>query len=807
MRRMPFRRLFAATAAGVVLGCLAACGCVPPPAVPTEPSPVSAPPFVPLSLDVDAPRFARIEEKVEREISSGCIPGAVILVGHGGKVVYRKAFGNRSISPRLDGMKEDAVFDVGSLTKVVATAPAIVQLAERGRLRLDDPVAAYWPEFAANGKSRIAIRQLLTHTSGLRAGVDPRSRWSSYDGVLSVIAADRPVHPPGTEFRYSDVNFIVLGELVRRVSGLPLDVYCDREIFGPLGMRDTSFRPQAGLQSRIVPTDTQGGRQRWGEVQDPTAHRMGGVAGHAGVFSTADDLAVFAQMCIDRGMSRGIRILGAAAVDAMTTPGSTPGGGALRGLGWDIQSAYGKEHNAFFPRGSYGHTGYTGTSLWIDPRSGTYVIILTSRLHPDGKGQVKQLRAGVCGAVAAAIHMGPPAGVQEPGREGRDAPAGVHGQSDEPNRVRPGIDVLASSGFAPFVGRNIGVITNHTGVGGSGRSTVELLLHAPGVRLRSIFSPEHGLTGKLDQKISSGKDPSTGLPVHSLYGDVKRPTAEMLKGLDALVYDVQDVGVRFYTYITTMAYAMEAAAAAGIDFYVLDRPDPITASMVQGPVLDPALKSFIGYFPLPVRYGMTPGELAQLFNGENAIGVRLHVVRMDGYRRETWFDESGLPWVNPSPNIRSLPQAVLYPGVGLVESANLSVGRGTDEPFEIVGAPWVSGERLARHLNGRNIGGIAFESAVFVPRADRFHGERCEGVRLRLTDRAALDAPALGIELAAALYRLYPGEFQIDRTLGMIGSREILRAIKNGEDPRDLRRRWTAGLDDFRRVREKYLLY
>jgi uncharacterized protein YbbC (DUF1343 family) len=336
---------------------------------------------------------------------------------------------------------------------------------------------------------------------------------------------------------------------------------------------------------------------------------------------------------------------------------------------------------------------------------------------------------------------------------------------------------------------------------------VSILRQAPGVKLRALFSPEHGLGGDLDEKIASGKDQATGLPLYSLYGDVKRPTPQMLKGLDALVYDIQDVGVRFYTYITTMAYCMEAAAAAGLDFYVLDRPDPVTASRVQGPVLDPGLKSFVGYYSLPVRYGMTPGELAQLFNRENKIGVKLHVMPMEGYRREAFHDETGLPWVNPSPNLKSLAQAILYSGVALVESANVSVGRGTATPFEVVGAPWISGERLARYLRERKIAGVEVEPVNFTPRASRFRGEACQGVRLRLVDRAALDGPALGIELAAALYRLYPEKFQIDRNLGMIGSREVLQAIKNGVDPRIIRSGWEPGLDAFRRVRGRHLLY
>jgi len=802
---MPTGKSFAAVAVGVILAGLAGCapaplpmGRVEVPAPETRPEPQPAPP------EIDARRFARIEAVARKEIAAGHLPGAVVLVGHNGKIVYRKAFGLRCLEPRPQPMSADTVFDLASLTKVVATTTAVMQLVDGGLLSLDHPVAEYWPEFAGGGKKRITLRQLLTHTSGLRAEVNPRARWWGYQGALAVIAADRPVNPPGTKFRYSDVNFIVLGEVVRRVSGQPLDVYCAQKIFGPLRMRDTSFRPRGAQQARMAPCDVQNGSLRCGEVQDPTAHRLGGVAGHAGVFSTADDLAVLAQMLIDGGVSQGQRLLSPAAVSAMTKPQRLPGISALRGLGWDIRSPYSKDFNASFPAGSFGHTGYTGTSLWIDPRSKTFLIILTNRLHPNGKGQVKALRAGIAAAVAAAVPMGPPAGVAALGGAGRDP---GHGQSDGPDRVRPGIEVLAASGFAPLVGKRIGVITNHTGIDAAGRSTLSRLLQAPGVKVCAIFSPEHGLFGNLDAQVDSGRDPATGLPVYSLYGAVKRPTARMLRGLDALVYDIQDVGARFYTYITTMAYAMEAAAAAGLDFYVLDRPDPVSAAIVQGPVLDPGLRSFIGYFPLPVRYGMTAGELAQLFNREKALGARLHVVRMEGYRREMWFDDTGLPWVNPSPNLRSLTQAILYSGVALVESANVSVGRGTATPFEVVGAPWISGDRLALYLSRRQIAGVAFEPVAFVPQDSRGRGQRCEGVRLRLVDRAALDGPALGIELAAALYRLYPGKFQIDRTLGMMGAPEVLQAIKQGDDPRNIRRRWQPGLDNFHRQRARYLLY
>jgi uncharacterized protein YbbC (DUF1343 family)/CubicO group peptidase (beta-lactamase class C family) len=812
MSRMATSKSFAWTAVIVAAMLAGLAGCArmppPPPVIVEKPSPPPPPPAPPpATYEIESPRFARIGQVARREIAAGHVPGAVILVGHQGRIVYRKAFGLREVEPCPEPMKVDTIFDLASLTKVVATTMAIMKLVDQGRLRLDAPVATYWPAFAANGKGCITIRQLLMHTSGLRPGLMARFRWSDYNGAMAAVIADRPVYMPGTKFRYSDVNFIALGEIVHRVSHMPLDVYCTKEVFRPLGMKDTCFNPPAALKSRIAPTDYQGHGLRWGEVSDPTSHRMGGVAGHAGVFSTANDLAILAQTLIDGGMCRGKRFLKAKTVAAMEKPRRIPGSAILRGLGWDVHSPYSKIFDTSFPAGSFGHTGYTGTSIWIDPRSETFLIILTSRLHPHGKGNVKPLRVQTAAAVAAAVPMGPPARHAALGHETGDDLEMGQGASDGPARVRPGIEVLAASGFAPLVGKRIGVITNHTGIDASGHSTLKLLLRAPGVQVRAIFSPEHGLSGQLDEKIASGKDAATGLPVYSLYGSVKRPTPHMLRGLDALVYDIQDVGTRYYTYITTMAYAMEAAAAAGLDFYVLDRPDPITATGVQGPVLDPGLRSFIGYFPLPVRYGMTAGELAQLFNREKAIGARLHVVRMAGYRRGAWFDETGLPWVNPSPNLRSLTQATLYSGVGMIESANVSVGRGTGTPFEVIGAPWISGGRLARYLSRRQIPGIAFTPVAFTPAANPYRHQRCEGVRLRLVDRGALNAPALGVELAAALYRLYPAKFQVDRTLRMIGSREVLRAIKGGEDPRAIGQSWIPNLDRFRHLRARYLLY
>jgi uncharacterized protein YbbC (DUF1343 family)/CubicO group peptidase (beta-lactamase class C family) len=805
--RNTFRHVFTTAFLGTfLLSSLTTCARSPSPAADFETAstvvPVKATEPQAFSSEIENPRLAGLGEAAKQEIAAGHLAGAVILVGHKDRIIYRKAFGHKALLPAPQAMTADTIFDLASLTKVVATTTAILQLAEHGQLALDSAAAAYWPAFAQNGKGNITLRQLLTHTSGLRAEVNSKARWSDYPGALQAIAGDRPVETPGTGFRYSDVNFIVLGEIVRRVSGLPLDDYCARNIFQPLGLKDTSFKPPVSERSRIAPSDL-----RWGEVQDPTAYRMGGVAGNAGLFSTADDLAVLARMLLDGGERGGQQILTRASVAALSEAHTLPGGSTVRGLGWDLRSPYSKEHTAWFPKGSFGHTGYTGTSLWIDPKSETFLIVLSSRLHPDGKGNVKPLRAKAAAAVAAAIAMGPPAEASASASANPEPVMPGSGQADGVERVQTGLDALAAAGFAPLSGKHIGIITNHTGIDAAGNSIIQLLHQSPNVKLRAIFSPEHGLTGQLDEKIATGRDSATGLPVYSLYGNTKRPTAEMLEGLDALVYDIQDVGARFYTYITTMAYAMEAAAAAGLDFYVMDRPNPINAAIVQGPVMDSTLKSFTGYFPLPVRYGMTAGELAGLFNSENHIGAKLHVIKMQGYRRESWFDETGLPWTNSSPNIRSLTQATLYPGVGMVEAANLSVGRGTETPFEVVGAPWISGDKLAEYLSQRNIPGVAFDSVTFVPHADRYRSQRCEGVRLRLTDRALFDGPMLGVELAAALHRIYPGTFELDRTRGMFGAPEVLDAVKKGQDPQDIRRQWQASLDRFRLLRAKYLLY
>ncbi len=758
-------------------------------------------------------RLRPIAADVETAIRKHQCPGAVVLIGHDGRVVYFHSFGHRRLVPRRLPMRSDTIFDLASMTKVVATTTAIMQLFEQGKIRLDDPVSEYWPEFAANGKQDITIRELMTHYSGLPPDLDLSHEWHGYDTAMQMIEMVSPIIPPGTRFLYSDINYETLGELVHRITGEPLNVYCERHIFRPLHMNSTMFLPPRRLRWRIAPTQHVYGDRGpilWGEVHDPTSRRMGGVAGHAGLFSDAHDLSIFAQMLLDGGTYHGVRILSPLTIEKMTTPQTPPDKIALRGLGWDIASPFASNRGELFDVGSYGHTGYTGTSIWIDPVTDTYVIILTNRVHPDGKGDVVTLRAEIATVVASAL--GPTdsnkilatrrslTGYYELLRSYRES--GLRN-----GKVKTGIDVLENAGFESLKGLRIGLITNQSGVDSQGRRDVDVLDHAPGVKLVALFSPEHGLYTDVDQRVASSRDSATGLPIYSLYGKTERPTPEMLQGIDALVFDIQDVGVRFYTYLTTMGYAMEAAAKRGIPFYVLDRPDPIEGSVVEGPILERDLRSFVGYFPIPIRTGMTVGEMAEMYNHEEHLGVKLHIIKMEGYYRTDWYDESGLRWIDPSPNLRSLTETILYPGVAMVEGSNVSVGRGTDRPFEVLGAPWIDGTKLAAYLNNRRIQGVRFIPADFTPRSNKFAGQLCHGVHIELIDRQALDTPEMGVELAAALYDLFPGQFKLDQTLPLIGARSVLDQIKAGVDPERIEYNWQDSLQAFRQMRAKYLLY
>ncbi len=380
-------------------------------------------------------------------------------------------------------------------------------------------------------------------------------------------------------------------------------------------------------------------------------------------------------------------------------------------------------------------------------------------------------------------------------------------------RVKTGLDVLVEQNFAPLAGKRVGVITNHSAFAYDRRHIVDLLAKAPNVKLTAIFAPEHGFTGTEDEEalVASGKHPAAGVPIFSLFQrDTQRPTPEMLKNVDALVYDIQDVGVRFYTYITTLGYTLEEAAKAKIPYYVLDRPNPINGVAVEGPLLAEKYFSFVGYMRMPIRHGMTVGELARMYNGEKKLGAVLHVIEMQGWNRRMWFDETGLEWVNPSPNLRSFTQVILYPGTCLLEQPHqVSVGRGTEAPFQIVGAPWFKSLEVAEYLNSRNIPGVRFIARRFRPTDAPYKGEWCEGLDVQLLNRDALDAVRMGLELVAATLKFHPGKLDLDsvRALRILGSGEVAARLKRGENASDINVSLQGDLAAFRKMREKYLLY
>ena len=757
-----------------------------------------------------APNLSVLDSIVQTSIQNHEMPGAVLLVGHDGHVIYRKAFGNRSLEPKVEPMTIDTIFDIASLTKVIATTTAVMQLEEQGRIRMNDPVVKYIPEFGQNGKGGITVRDLLTHYSGFAPDIDLTPDFNSREAAYSRAFAATPVAPPETQFIYSDTNFIVLAALVERITGTTLDAYCAQNIFTPLGMSRTRFLPPGDWIPQIAPTQFDEHNQMLrGVVHDPRARRMGGVAGHAGLFSTADDLAKFAQALLD-----GSPVLSSLAIRKMTSPEQPANMPSIRGFGWDIDSPFSSNRGELLPVGSFGHTGFTGTSIWIDPTTRTYIILLTNSVHPRGQGNVISLRTRVATAVAAAIPL--TADEQEALRlktlTGYNESMTAQRYVDERNgSVLTGIDVLESQDFAILKGKRVGVLTNQTGVDSSGRGTVDVLTHAPGVQLTAIFSPEHGVTGELDTThVGNSRDAVTGIPVYSVYGgtdQARRPPFDVLKQLDAVVFDLQDAGVRFYTYETTLGYFLEAAAKAGIQIIVLDRPNPISGTLVQGPLSEPGRENFTNYGPVPVRHGMTLGELAQMFNAEHNIQAKLTVVAMQGWMRGDWLDSTGVEWVNPSPNLRSLTEAALYPGVGLVEGTNISVGRGTDTPFELLGAPWINGRELAAYLNARQIPGVRFVPVTFAPTSSNYSGQPCHGVNIVLTDREFLDAPELGMELASALLKLYPQQYHIAKIIDILASEGVYDALLRGEDPHRIDLDWQDDLLKFEKTRERYLIY
>ena len=748
--------------------------------------PFANPEFVGMSRQ----HLQQINEIVAEGLSQKKMPGCVVCVGRHGHIVWLGAYGHRQVQPVELPMTTDTVFDMASITKPVATATSVMLLIERGQLRLSDKVSSLIPEFAAHDKDGITIRDLLIHQSGLIADNPSADYDHGWDEALRRICDLKLVAPTGSKFIYSDVNFILLGEIVRRVSGQPLNEFAWENVYNRLGMCESGYLPHAGLRLRTAPTEQRNGQWIQGDVHDPRAFKMGGVAGHAGLFSTATDLAVYSQMMLNGGEFGGVRIFSPRTVELMTRGERVPGG--LRGLGWDKRTGFSSNRGELLSDSAFGHGGFTGTVLWIDPELDLFFIFLSNRVHPNGKGLVNPLAGRIATVVAASI-------LDQPQR----APAKTTSRE-----VLPGIDVLKRDGFRKLAGRNVGLITNHTGLDRDGVSTVKLLHEAKNLKLVTLFSPEHGFAGKLDvSKIGDTKDESTGLKVLSLYGETRRPTAAMLEGIDTIVFDIQDIGTRFYTFVSTMGEAMQAAAQFKRRFVVLDRPNPINGVTVAGPMLDSGKESFVGFHRLPVRHGMTVGELARLFNAELKLNLDLEIIECEGWRRADYWDETGLTWINPSPNMRSLTEALLYPGIGLLETTNVSVGRGTDTPFEVIGAPWIDGRKLAESLNTSGLTGVRFVPIQFQPNSSTFANKLCGGINLVITDRSRFEPLRTGFEIAAALRRIFPSDFKADGYLRLLGNQRTQQALLDNRPAAEIEATAREGVAEFLRRRSQFLLY
>ena len=815
---------------------------------------------VPNAVGMSAEKLDQIDALVNKDIADKKLPGAVVIVGHKGKIVYRKAFGNRALVPNVEKMTIDTIFDVASLTKVVATTTSIMILVERGQLRLSDTIGKFIPEIEDEAAKKVTIQQLLTHISGYAPDFDLQKKWTGQAGMLEALKKEKLRTPPGTKFVYSDINFIVLAEIVGRLDDATdcpysscSDRFAQRNIFENLKMKDSTFfrlgknsvenlmRQVDLFDKRVAPTENIKGQNSYlgskfegddktgnqilrGQVHDPTAFRMGGVAGHAGLFSTADDLARFCQMLLNGGILDGKRVLSSNTVARMTAPIVVSEDGATRGLGWDMNTAFSSNRGELFPLGSFGHTGFTGTSIWIDRVSQTFVVFMSNRVHPDGKGDVTPLRAKVATITASAIEDTPVemfrlaesayASQVAAQMQKRSADIPVRNSPADRNVRAPsamvlnGIDVLEKENFKALENLKIGLVTNQTGRNLTGKPTIDVLKEAKNIQLVALFSPEHGIRGELDQaKIDDSKDEKTGLPVFSLYGETRRPKPEQLKDLDAIVYDIQDVGARFYTYTATLRNVLEEAAKVGKPVYVLDRPNPLNGVSVEGPLADEDKLSFTAAHTIPVRYGLTIGELAQMMNVERKIGANLKIIKMENWLRSQYFDETAQVWINPSPNMRSLTEATLYPGIGLLETTNVSVGRGTDTPFEVVGAPWIDAPKLASYLNGKNLSGVRFVPVKFKPNASVFKDENCRGINIVIVDREKFKSVRTGIEIAAALRKLFPTDWKIESYNRLLVNDEIFEQIKRGDEPEKVENSWQKNLDEFNKRRAQFLLY
>lgn len=737
------------------------------------PSPVTRPPK-------NLEEVGRLLEGYQKR---GAFPGGVLAVGHRGSLVHLHPFGRLTYEADAPPVAAGTLYDLASLTKVVATTTMAMILFDEGKLDLDRPVRDFLPGFQGPGKERVTVRHLLTHSSGLE-GVMPLFREvQGRPAYLQRLQALDLVYPPGSRSVYSDPGIILLGEILERTAGRPLEAFVRERVLEPLGMRDTMFRPPSRLRPRIAPTefDPWRGRLVQGEVHDENAFALGGAAPHAGLFGTAPDLARFACMLLNGGVDcgGGRRIVSRETVELFTRRAGIPG--SDRALGWDTKSAEGSSAGMLFSRRSFGHTGFTGTSIWMDPERDLFVILLTNRVHPTRENNlIREVRPAVADAVVRALV--PP--------------------------VKAGLERITAEDIAKLEGKRLGLIVHAASVTADGRHAVDVFRDR-GLNVVRLFAPEHGLRGQAPagEEIETGQDEATGLPVVSLYGGHRKPRPEDLKDLDALVFDLQDAGVRFYTYASTLILALEAAAEAGIGFVVLDRPNPLGGERIEGPVSAPrevVPASFLNLAPGPLVHGMTLGEMATYVNARLAKPARLTVIPMEGWNRRMTWAGTLRPWVPPSPNLRSAEAALAYPGTALLEATNVSEGRGTEAPFLLFGAPWLDPSAVTAAVPG-----FRLAPARFTPQSSKYPDQECHGLRVRVADPAIAEPYRLGITLLAALSRQPAFEWREDGNAltRLVGTPRLVQDLRAGKTVEEILAADAVDHAAWRRDRRPALLY
>ena len=739
--------------------------------------------------------LAELDAVVNGFIEQGAFPGAVVAVGHKGKLAHLEGYGHLTYADDAPEVTPETIYDLASVTKVVATTTAAMILVDEGALDLDKPVQDFLPGFIGEGKDKVTVRDLLTHSSGLTSGGALYREAKGWDEFVERIQVMDLEYEPGSKSVYSDYGMILMGEIVQRVAAEPLADFVHRRVFEPLGMSETGYLPAENKLPRIAPTedDPWRGYVVRGEVHDENTHAMGGIAPHAGLFSTAGDLARYAQMILNGGVLEHRRIVSRGVVEEFSRRSSVPG--SERAIGWDTKSPERSSAGRFFSPRSFGHLGYTGTSMWIDPERELFVILLSNRVHPTRENiLIRKARPAVADAVVMAL-IDPELPSAEP-------------------KVKVGLETLEEDGGGVLRGKKVGLVVHRASMTEDGRHAIEVLQDLE-LDVERLFSPEHGLRGQAaaGEEVESGSDPVSELPIVSLYGEKRKPAREDLEGLDALVFDLQGAGVRFYTYVSTMMLSLEAAAEADIEFVVLDRPNPLGGDRIEGPVSAPrdiVAESFVNMAPGPLVHGMTMGEMARYVNAGLRKPARLTVVEMEGWTRDMEWADTGRTWTPPSPNLRSAEAAIAYPGTAFLEATNVSEGRGTEAPFLVFGAPWLESDAV-----DVSVPGFELRPTGLTPRGSeaarhpKWMGEKCAGIRVRVADHSAAEPYRLGLELVKALSAQPEFEWRREgeALTWLLGTDKVFSALEEGKEVDEIVAADDADHEAWRAQRRDFLLY